>query len=200
MSRSGRVVSLRAQPLSGRSFRAQVSHLFGAIYTPSQMSYDLDWLRLNGLIERIVGNHTYLPNVEGRRIALSAPKSTTGCYAHCSPHTTRQHQPSCITPGPPSIAMSTATSTACGWETPPETQDQRQRLEHMRNARPSQAGDAQLAPTTKPSGSRPGLSALTIGRDLGEWDSWDPAGSRTRRPTIPPCACAARARSGPSRR
>lgn len=47
-----------------------MSRLLGVVYTPNQMSYDLGRLRLNGLIERIEGSNTYLPTVEGQRVAI----------------------------------------------------------------------------------------------------------------------------------
>ena len=63
-------VSLNALGFTSRSLRAQVSRLLGTVYTPNQMSYDLGRLRLNGLIERIEGTNTYLPNPDGQRIAI----------------------------------------------------------------------------------------------------------------------------------
>ena len=63
-------VSLNAVGFTSRSLRAQVSRLLGATYTPNQMSYDLGRLRLNGLIERIDGSNTYLPTIDGQRVAI----------------------------------------------------------------------------------------------------------------------------------
>jgi hypothetical protein len=63
-------VSLNAVGFTSRSFRAQVSRLLGAIYTPNQMSYNLARLPLNGLIERIEGTNTYLPTAGGHRVAV----------------------------------------------------------------------------------------------------------------------------------
>jgi hypothetical protein len=63
-------VSLNAVGFTSRSLRAQVSRLLGVVYTPSQMSYDLGRLRLNGLIERIEGTNTYLPTPDGQRAAV----------------------------------------------------------------------------------------------------------------------------------
>ena len=63
-------VSLNAVGFTSRSLRAQVSRLLGVVCTPSQMSYDLGRLRLNGLIERIEGTNTYLPTPDGQRVAV----------------------------------------------------------------------------------------------------------------------------------
>ncbi|HEX3647406.1 MAG TPA: hypothetical protein VHV49_03205 [Pseudonocardiaceae bacterium] len=63
-------VSLNAVGFTSRSLRAQVSRLLGVVYTPSQMSYDLGRLRLNGLIKRIEGTNTYLPTPDGQRVAV----------------------------------------------------------------------------------------------------------------------------------
>jgi hypothetical protein len=63
-------VSLNAVGFTSRSLRAQVSRLLGVACTPSQMSYDLGRLRLNGLIKRIEGTNTYLPTPDGQRVAV----------------------------------------------------------------------------------------------------------------------------------
>ena len=52
------------------SLRAQVNALRGSTYTADQMGYDLQRLRLNGLIERIHATNTYLLTPDGQRVAI----------------------------------------------------------------------------------------------------------------------------------
>jgi hypothetical protein len=137
-------VCLNTVGFTSRSLRAQVSGLLGEVYTPSQMSYDLGRLRLNGLIERIDGTNTYLPTAEGRRVAIFYTKLHNRLLrpllaANAPPAPPELRQALHCTP---STGMCTATSSTPGWETPPETQDRRQSSEHQatrtpRNARPS---------------------------------------------------------------
>ena len=63
-------VGLNALGFTNRSLRALVSHLLGAAYTTSQMSYDLARLRLNGLIERLPHTNTYVLTPDGQRVAI----------------------------------------------------------------------------------------------------------------------------------
>ena len=69
---------------TNRSLRAQVSALLGVDYTMGQASYDLRRLRLKGLIVRLEHSNTYVLTPDGVRVAVSTPRSTTGCYARCS--------------------------------------------------------------------------------------------------------------------
>jgi hypothetical protein len=55
---------------TNRSLRAQVNALLGANYTANQMGYDLQRLRLNGLIHRVDGTNTYLLTRDGQRVAI----------------------------------------------------------------------------------------------------------------------------------
>jgi len=52
------------------SLRAQVSTLLGVSYSTSQMSYDLQRLRLKGLITRLPHTNTYVLTDEGQRVAI----------------------------------------------------------------------------------------------------------------------------------
>lgn len=63
-------ISLNAVGFTSRSLRAQVSRLLGMAYTVNQMSYDLDRLRLNGIIERLEGTNTYHLSADGQRVAI----------------------------------------------------------------------------------------------------------------------------------
>jgi hypothetical protein len=56
--------------ITNKSLRALTARLLGASYSPSQMTYDLRRLRLNGLIRRIEHTHTYVLTPDGRRIAI----------------------------------------------------------------------------------------------------------------------------------
>ena len=46
------------------------ARLLGTTYSPSQMTYDLRRLRLNGLIRRIEHTHTYTLTPDGQRLAI----------------------------------------------------------------------------------------------------------------------------------
>jgi len=56
--------------ITNKSLRALTARLLGASYSPSQMTYDLRRLRLNGLIRRIPHTHTYALTPDGTRIAI----------------------------------------------------------------------------------------------------------------------------------
>jgi len=56
--------------ITNRSLRARVAGLLGVDYTATQMGYDLQRLRLNGLVERLDGTNTYLLTPDGQRLAL----------------------------------------------------------------------------------------------------------------------------------
>jgi hypothetical protein len=56
--------------ITNKSLRALTARLLGTPYSPSQMTYDLRRLRLNGLIRRVEHTHTYVLTPEGRRIAV----------------------------------------------------------------------------------------------------------------------------------
>jgi hypothetical protein len=51
---------------TNRSLRAQVATLLGVPYSKSQMSYDLQRLRLKGLITRLPHTNTYVLTNEGQ--------------------------------------------------------------------------------------------------------------------------------------
>lgn len=55
---------------TNKSLRALTARLLGTAYSTSQMTYDLRRLRLNGLIQRIEGTHTYTLTPQGQRIAV----------------------------------------------------------------------------------------------------------------------------------
>lgn len=63
-------VGLNALGFTNRSLRAQVSHLLGVAYTVNQMSYDLNRLRRNGLIQRAPHTNTYQLTPDGQRVAI----------------------------------------------------------------------------------------------------------------------------------
>ena len=44
--------------------------LLGAPYTQTQMSYDLRWRRLNGMIRRLERSNTYTFTPDGLRVAV----------------------------------------------------------------------------------------------------------------------------------
>jgi hypothetical protein len=50
--------------------RARVATLLGAPYTQTQMSYDLRWRRLNGMIRRLERSNTYTFTPDGLRVAV----------------------------------------------------------------------------------------------------------------------------------
>jgi hypothetical protein len=56
--------------ITNKSLRALTARLLGTPYSPSQMTYDLRRLRLNGLIRRVEHTHTYVLTPDGRRIAV----------------------------------------------------------------------------------------------------------------------------------
>ncbi len=56
--------------LTNKSLRALTARLLGTPYSPSQMTYDLRRLRLNGLIRRIAHTHTYVLTPDGQRLAV----------------------------------------------------------------------------------------------------------------------------------
>src|SRR5258708_31719375 len=56
--------------ITNKSLRALTARLLGASYSPSQATYDLRRLRLNGLIRRIEHTHTYVLTPDGQRIAI----------------------------------------------------------------------------------------------------------------------------------
>lgn len=55
---------------TNKSLRCLVADLLDGDYTPNQMSYDLRRLRLHGLIERLPHTNTYMPTVDGIRVAV----------------------------------------------------------------------------------------------------------------------------------
>jgi hypothetical protein len=55
---------------TNRSLRAQVATLLGVPYSKNQMSYDLQRLRLKGLITRLPHTNTYVLTDEGQRVAI----------------------------------------------------------------------------------------------------------------------------------
>jgi hypothetical protein len=59
-----------ATGVTNKSLRALTARLLGTGYSPSQMTYDLRRLRLNGLIRRIEHTHTYLLTPDGQRLAI----------------------------------------------------------------------------------------------------------------------------------
>jgi len=56
--------------ITNKSLRALTARLLGTPYSPSQTTYDLRRLRLNGLIRRVEHTHTYVLTPDGRRIAV----------------------------------------------------------------------------------------------------------------------------------
>jgi hypothetical protein len=56
--------------ITNKSLRAVTARLLGTTYSPSQMTYDLRRLRLNGLIRRIEHTHTYTLTPDGQRLAI----------------------------------------------------------------------------------------------------------------------------------
>jgi hypothetical protein len=56
--------------VTNKSLRALTARLLGTSYSPSQMTYDLRRLRLNGLIRRIEHTHTYVLTPDGQRLAI----------------------------------------------------------------------------------------------------------------------------------
>ena len=56
--------------VTNKSLRALTARLLGTGYSPSQMTYDLRRLRLNGLIHRIEHTHTYVLTPDGQRLAI----------------------------------------------------------------------------------------------------------------------------------
>src|SRR5262249_16039594 len=61
---------LAATAVTHKSLRALTARLLATGYSPSQMTYDLRRLRLNGLIQRIEHTHTYLLTPDGQRLAI----------------------------------------------------------------------------------------------------------------------------------
>ena len=69
--------------LTNRSLRQQVADLLGldqAIYTPSQMSYDLRRLRLKGIIWRMPQSYRYQLTSYGRKVVLLLSKLDTRIF------------------------------------------------------------------------------------------------------------------------
>ena len=56
--------------ITNKSLRALTARLLDTPYSPSQMTYDLRRLRLNGLIRRIAHTHTYVLTPDGQRLAI----------------------------------------------------------------------------------------------------------------------------------
>src|SRR5260370_2419318 len=56
--------------ITNKSLRALTARLLGTPYSPSQATYDLRRLRLNGLNRRIEHTHTYVLTPDGQRIAI----------------------------------------------------------------------------------------------------------------------------------
>ena len=61
---------------TNRSPGAQVSQLFGALFSSAQMTCDLRRLRLKGLVVRVPRSHTYMLTPDGVRFGLFYTK----CY------------------------------------------------------------------------------------------------------------------------
>ena len=59
-----------ATGVTNQSLRALTARLLGTGYSPSQMTYDLRRLRLNGLLQRIEHTNTYVLTPDGIKVAV----------------------------------------------------------------------------------------------------------------------------------
>jgi len=79
--------------ITNKSLSALTARLPRASYSPSQMTYDLRRLRLNGLIRRIPHTHTYALTPTARASPSSTPSSTTACSGPWPPPTSHKPRP-----------------------------------------------------------------------------------------------------------